>query len=89
MAISDFDQALAYANESDYGLCADVFARDIRKIIRCVNELEFGENYINRPSGEARTVSIRGTARAALEARTASTALRVSCARRQMYNNYA
>ena len=53
MAISDFYLPLAYANESDYGLCADVFARDIRKIIRCVNELEFGENYINRPSGES------------------------------------
>ena len=53
MAVDDFDQALAYANNSDYGLSAYLFTRDNRKIMRAVNELEFGEIYVNRPSGES------------------------------------
>jgi lactaldehyde dehydrogenase/glycolaldehyde dehydrogenase len=47
MAVDDFDQALAYANDSDYGLSAYLFSRDNRKIMRAVNELEFGEIYVN------------------------------------------
>jgi lactaldehyde dehydrogenase / glycolaldehyde dehydrogenase len=47
MAVSDLDQALAYANDSDYGLSAYVFTRDNRRIMRCVNELAFGEIYVN------------------------------------------
>jgi lactaldehyde dehydrogenase/glycolaldehyde dehydrogenase len=53
MAIDDFDQALAYANDSDYGLSAYVFTRDHRKIMRSMTELHFGEIYLNRPSGES------------------------------------
>lgn len=53
MAVDDFDQALAYANDSEYGLSAYVFAADNRRIMRSVNELEFGEIYVNRASGES------------------------------------
>lgn len=53
MPVDDFDQALAYANDSEYGLSAYVFTRDHRRIMRCVNELEFGEIYVNRASGES------------------------------------
>jgi lactaldehyde dehydrogenase/glycolaldehyde dehydrogenase len=53
MKVCDFDQALAYANDSDYGLSAYVFTRDHRKIMRCVKELAFGEIYVNRASGES------------------------------------
>jgi len=54
MKISDFDQALELANDSEYGLSAFLFTQDMRKIMRAVNELDFGEIYINREMGELR-----------------------------------
>jgi acyl-CoA reductase-like NAD-dependent aldehyde dehydrogenase len=83
MAVDDFDQALAYANDSDYGLSAYLFTRDNRKIMRAVNELEFGEIYVNARRARARTASIPASARAASAARTASMASRASCTRRR------
>ncbi|WP_244797784.1 aldehyde dehydrogenase family protein [Caballeronia grimmiae] len=53
MKVSDFDEALRYANESDYGLSACVFTQNNARIMRCVGELNFGEIYINRPGGES------------------------------------
>jgi lactaldehyde dehydrogenase/glycolaldehyde dehydrogenase len=53
MAADDFDQALSFANDSEYGLSAYVFTQDNRRIMRSVTELEFGEIYVNRPSGES------------------------------------
>lgn len=50
--ISSFDQALAYANDSDFGLACMVFTNDMKRILRCNLELEFGEIYINRGHGE-------------------------------------
>lgn len=53
MRVSDFDEALRFANESDYGLSAYVFTRNMRRIMRLTRELRFGEIYINRPGGDA------------------------------------
>ena len=39
---SDFDAALAQVNDSDFGLQAGVFTRDIYKIQRAWDELEVG-----------------------------------------------
>ena len=50
--ISSFDDALEKANDSDYGLSAYLFTRDMPTIMRAVNELEFGEVYVNRGAGE-------------------------------------
>ncbi len=47
-----FDQVMAFANDSDYGLAAMVFTKDMNKIMRLSQELEFGEIYINRGHGE-------------------------------------
>ena len=44
---SDFDEALAAVNDSDYGLQAGVFTRDIEKIHRAWDELEVGGVVIN------------------------------------------
>lgn len=51
--VGDFEQALACANDSDYGLSAYLFTRDLRRINRLVRDLDFGEIYVNRPMGEA------------------------------------
>ncbi|GAB6164002.1 aldehyde dehydrogenase [Thermostilla marina] len=52
--VSSFDEALALANDSDFGLAAYVFTHDMRRVERLVDELDFGEIYVNRPIGEQR-----------------------------------
>ncbi|MEM6769146.1 MAG: aldehyde dehydrogenase [Bacteroidota bacterium] len=47
-----FEQAMAYANDCDYGLAAMVFTKNMSHIMRLHQELEFGEIYINRGHGE-------------------------------------
>jgi lactaldehyde dehydrogenase / glycolaldehyde dehydrogenase len=51
--VTDFEQALACANDTDYGLSAYLFTRDLGRINRLVRDLDFGEIYVNRPMGEA------------------------------------
>ncbi len=53
MTVTDFDEGLTLANESNYGLSAYVFTRDLRRLMRLVRELRFGEIYVNRPGGDA------------------------------------
>ncbi|MEM7655789.1 MAG: aldehyde dehydrogenase [Bacteroidota bacterium] len=47
-----YEEVIGYANDSEFGLAAMVFTQDMGKIMRLVNELEFGEIYINRGHGE-------------------------------------
>ncbi|SNR16623.1 aldehyde dehydrogenase [Tenacibaculum jejuense] len=47
-----FDEVIDYANDCDYGLAAMVFTNDISTIMKCNEELEFGEIYVNRGHGE-------------------------------------
>ena len=53
MTVTDFDEGLALANDSTYGLSAYVFTKDLRRMMRLVRELKFGEIYVNRPGGDA------------------------------------
>jgi lactaldehyde dehydrogenase/glycolaldehyde dehydrogenase len=53
MKVTDFDEGLRLANESRYGLSAYVFTKDMRRMMRLVRELKFGEIYVNRPGGDA------------------------------------
>jgi lactaldehyde dehydrogenase/glycolaldehyde dehydrogenase len=53
MRVADFDEGLTFANESRYGLSAYVFTKDLRRMMRLVRELKFGEIYVNRPGGDA------------------------------------
>jgi len=50
--IKSFDEALKKANDCQFGLSAYLFTNDMKKIMRAVNELEFGEVYVNRRNGE-------------------------------------
>ncbi len=52
LKVSSFEEALAYANASEYGLSAYLFTNNAKHIMRATRELEFGELYINRQSGE-------------------------------------
>lgn len=53
MNVSDFDEALALANDSRYGLSAYVFTKDLKRLMRLVHGLNFGEIYVNRPGEDA------------------------------------
>ncbi len=53
MKVSGFDEALQIANESRYGLSAYLFTRDMTRIMRAVQDVRFGELYINRIGPEA------------------------------------
>jgi lactaldehyde dehydrogenase / glycolaldehyde dehydrogenase len=53
MTVADFDEGLALANDSAYGLSAYVFTKDLRRLMRLVRELKFGEIYVNRGGGDA------------------------------------
>ncbi|HZZ92399.1 MAG TPA: aldehyde dehydrogenase family protein [Usitatibacter sp.] len=48
MAFDDFDEALALANDSRFGLSAYLFSSDARTIQRFAQECEFGELYVNK-----------------------------------------
>lgn len=43
-----FDEAIAIANDSRYGLSAYLFTNDLKLIMSAVNEVSFGEIYVNR-----------------------------------------
>lgn len=52
MKVDSFEQALAYANDSNYGLSGYLFTNDLKKIMIATKELEVGELYVNRRNGE-------------------------------------
>jgi lactaldehyde dehydrogenase/glycolaldehyde dehydrogenase len=52
LPFSSFDDVLATANDGEFGLSAYLWTRDMRKIMRTVGELDFGEVYVNRGIGE-------------------------------------
>lgn len=47
------DEAVAMANDTEYGLTSSVFSNDINEAMNLVDELNFGETYINRENFEA------------------------------------
>jgi lactaldehyde dehydrogenase/glycolaldehyde dehydrogenase len=53
LGIDSLDESLGVANDSRYGLSAYLFSRDYPTVMRTVDELQFGEIYINRTLGES------------------------------------
>ena len=51
--VDDLDQAIALANDSEYGLTSSIFTNDLNSAMRAVGQLKFGETYVNRESFEA------------------------------------
>ena len=53
VTFEDLDEAIAYANDSDYGLTSSIYTRDLNVALRACQEIHFGETYINRENFEA------------------------------------
>ncbi|WP_251976655.1 aldehyde dehydrogenase [Salinicola avicenniae] len=53
MKVDSFEQAMTYANASEFGLSAYVFTQNVRHLMALVRELDFGEIYVNRGAGES------------------------------------
>lgn len=53
LKITDFDEAVAITNNSQYGLSAYLFTNDFKRIMRAVQDISFGEIYLNRIGPEA------------------------------------
>lgn len=51
--IDDLDEALAFANDTEYGLTSSIYTRDLKAAMKAVHGLRFGETYINREHFEA------------------------------------
>ena len=49
----DLDEAIAFANDSDFGLTSSIYTRDLNVALRACQEIRFGETYINRENFEA------------------------------------
>ncbi len=47
------DEAITFANDSDYGLTSSIYTRDLNVALRACREIRFGETYINRENFEA------------------------------------
>jgi lactaldehyde dehydrogenase/glycolaldehyde dehydrogenase len=53
VAFDDIDEAIAYANDSDYGLTSSIYTRDLDVALKACHEIRFGETYVNRENFEA------------------------------------
>lgn len=49
----ELDEALAMANDTEYGLTSSIFSRDLNETMHAVDQLRFGETYVNREHFEA------------------------------------
>jgi lactaldehyde dehydrogenase/glycolaldehyde dehydrogenase len=47
------EQAIGYANDSQYGLTSSIYTRDLNVALKACQDLQFGETYINRENFEA------------------------------------
>lgn len=51
--VDDLDEAIALANDCEYGLTSSVYTRSLRHAMQACRELDFGETYVNRENFEA------------------------------------
>lgn len=52
-SFDDFDDVIEKANDCTYGLTASIYTQDMDVMMRALNEIKFGELYVNREHFEA------------------------------------
>lgn len=52
-AVDSLAEAIALANDSEYGLTSSIYTRDLNSALKAARDLKFGETYINRENFEA------------------------------------
>ncbi|PLV56455.1 aldehyde dehydrogenase [Erwinia sp. B116] len=53
MKFSTLDEAIALANDSEYGLTSSIFTQNLNTAMTALKALKFGETYVNRENFEA------------------------------------
>ncbi|MFW8567747.1 aldehyde dehydrogenase [Corynebacterium propinquum] len=53
VTVKDLDEAIEFANSSEYGLTSSVYTENVHKAHKAARELLYGETYINRENFEA------------------------------------
>ena len=53
VTFEDLDQAIEFANDSEYGLTSSIYTSNLNVAMRACKEIQFGETYINRENFEA------------------------------------
>ncbi|MGJ3521428.1 aldehyde dehydrogenase [Nitratidesulfovibrio sp. D1] len=53
LTFSNLDEAIALANDSEYGLTSSIFTTNVNSAMYAMNRLKFGETYVNREHFEA------------------------------------
>ena len=89
MPVDSFEQAISYANDSEYGLSAYLFTGSNRLIMRASRELHFGEIYINRASGESPHGFHTGFRKSGLGGEDGQHGVEGYLRKKTMYNNFA
>ncbi|WP_296249865.1 aldehyde dehydrogenase [Pseudomonas sp. UBA4194] len=51
--VDGLDEAIALANDCEYGLTSSIYTQDLGKAMQAMREIDFGETYINRENFEA------------------------------------
>lgn len=51
--VDSLDEAIALANDSEYGLTSSIYTRSLSSAMQAARELSFGETYVNREHFEA------------------------------------
>ncbi len=89
MTVTDFDEGLRLANESRYGLSAYVFTKDLRRMMRLVRELRFGEIYVNKPGGDVVQAHHAGIRNSGVGGEDGKYGLDAYFQKKTIYMNYA
>ena len=53
VTFDELEQAIAWANDSDFGLTSSIYTRSLDVALKACREIRFGETYINRENFEA------------------------------------
>jgi len=53
IAFRTLDEAIALANDSEYGLTSSLFTENLNTAMQALKKLRFGETYVNRENFEA------------------------------------